>query len=127
MDSQCTLIVLLSLRGCSSAGCHTRQSSLRPFMLRRGCSEYWEVTTPSSELLFCDWPGTSVSQERRGGGKPTARQVAATRNVSPSFRMTCSSVEMGTPEEHERNFFTFVWFTTDAHYILTCIRLTCNI
>lgn len=112
VDSQCTTRLLLSLRGSSRAGCNTRQSSLRPFMLRRGCSKYWDETTPSPELLFCDWPGTSVSQERRGGGRPTARQVAATRNAWPSSRMTGSRVEMGIPEDQERNVLTYALFTT---------------
>ena len=77
--SQCTCRVLLILRGCLRPGCHTRQSSLLPFMLRSGCSEKNVEMAPPPELRFWPCPGRSVSQERRGGGWATARQVAATR------------------------------------------------
>lgn len=97
MNSQWTSSRLESLRGCSRPGCHTRQSSFLPFMLLSGCSRY-ELDTEPSLVRFWTWPGRSVSQERRGGGWPTARHRAAERNDWPSSRITGSREEMGRTE-----------------------------
>lgn len=83
------------LRGCSRAGCHTRQSSFFPFMLRRGCREKKLDTEPLSLVRFSICPGRSVSHETRGVGRPTARQEAAWRNDWPSFKTSASKEEMG--------------------------------
>lgn len=84
-----------SLRGCSRAGCHTRQSSFFPFMLRRGCREKKLDTEPLSLVRFCICPGRSVSHETRGVGRPTARQEAAWWNDWPSIKTSPSKEEMG--------------------------------
>lgn len=84
-----------NLRGCCRAGCHTRQSSFFPFMLRRGCSEKKLDTEPALLERFCIWPGRSVSHEMRGVGRPIARQEAARRNDWPSIKTSWSREEMG--------------------------------
>lgn len=83
------------LRGCCRAGCHTRQSSFFPFMLRRGCSEKKLDTEPAVLERFWIWPGRSVSHETRGVGRPIARQEAARRNDWPSIKTSGSREEMG--------------------------------
>lgn len=97
-DLQCTTSVFLMRWGRSRVGWLTRQSSFLPFMFRRGCRENWDDTRPPSPVLFCDWPGRSVSHERVGGGWAVERQMAATRNAWPSSKTTGSNKEMGDAE-----------------------------
>lgn len=75
--SQCTTRRLLSRRGVGEVSCQTRQSSFLPSMLLSGYREYWAETAPLLEERLVERPFSSVSQERRGGGRAMERQVAA--------------------------------------------------